>query len=276
METKLEINGREVKTILDTGAGGSIISEDLRRELGLPIVKCKYVFKGIGGAKCRAKGYVIVDLEYKDQLNIRTQLAVVKGEMKRVILGNDVLNSFEKEIRRNNTEIVLRREGKEVVLPVSTVKYQIEENEEDSSSEESSEESTEEDEEQNNEMEIDLLDRKKIYMEILVTNIETLDEDLKKEIWKNQEKDREFKEWKGWLIKRLDEVCNELDRRHQEYELEREKLEKKTITKAEELLRKWSGRINEEVIPEMRMRQSFCLGLITRILDWIEKQKMKK
>ena len=271
MTTELEINGEKVRTIIDTGAGGSIISEDLRERLGLPIVKDKSYFKGLGGKKFKSKGYAITTLKYGEHLEIGTRLAIVPGEKNVVLLGNDILSMFEIEITGN--ELTLKKDGKFVTVPISTVKIEYDQEIEDSDS--SDESSEEEIEEQNDEMEISLLDKKKVYMEILLTNVETLEENLKKEIWKNEERNNEFKEWKGWLIKRLDEVCNELERRHQEYGLEREKLEKKTISKVVGLLEKWKERINEELILEMKERQNFCIGLIKRILNWIEEQKKK-
>lgn len=262
---KMGIKGMEILTVLDTGAAASIIPEWMRRELEIPLRgSMSRGYKGIGGV-VPSIGYVVTRMNYKDQLDKEVRLGIVDLDIDYMILGNDVLKDFNVTVNYEDEKVILEdvEERRKIWIPVKFMKRD--------SDIESSDEEDWDDWNKNEEKEKDESIQN---MEIMLTNIEELEKDLKEEIWKNELRNKTFIDWKEWLMEKLRQMDFRLAEWYREYEQNKGKVEIKQPEKIIETLQNWLKEV-EKVIPELRYRQEFCKTVIKRILDWIGEQQKK-
>jgi predicted aspartyl protease len=116
MKTILNVEGKEVKVIIDTGAATSVITNKLRRELNIPIQKASNVrFVLADGNKIAALGRTEVEIQINNE-KIPIEVEVMDSKEKYIIIRNDILKKwnanidFEEkilEILNNDEEIII-------------------------------------------------------------------------------------------------------------------------------------------------------------------------
>jgi predicted aspartyl protease len=91
MKTILNVEGKEVKIIIDTGAATSVITNKLRKELDIPIRKRSNVrFILADGNKIAALGRTEVEIQINNK-KIPIEVEIMDSKEKYIIIGNDIL-----------------------------------------------------------------------------------------------------------------------------------------------------------------------------------------
>ena len=136
----LNINGKEIEVIIDSGAGPNVISNKLRKKLGIPI-KDKSNERCIlaNGQSIASLGKTEILIEIDEELEIPIEVEVIDSKSEELIIGNDTLGA-EWEANIDFKEKVLTIENDEEVIDIP-IKYEIEGDlEENETDEEESEE----------------------------------------------------------------------------------------------------------------------------------------
>jgi predicted aspartyl protease len=93
MKTILNVEGKEVKIIIDTGAATSVITNKLRKELDIPIQKESNVrFVLADGNKIAALGRTEVEIQINNK-KIPIEVKIMDSKEKYIIIGNDILGN---------------------------------------------------------------------------------------------------------------------------------------------------------------------------------------
>jgi predicted aspartyl protease len=91
MKTILNVEGKEVKIIIDTGAATSVITNKLRKKLGKPIQKGSNVrFVLADGNKVAVLGKTEVEIQINNK-KIPIEVEIIDSKEKYIIIGNDIL-----------------------------------------------------------------------------------------------------------------------------------------------------------------------------------------
>ena len=91
MKADLEVEGQIVRVIIDTGAAISVITNKLRKKLGIPIFgKSKLRCTIANGEKIEALGKARITIRYEDELEIEKEVEVIDSSEEDLILGNDI------------------------------------------------------------------------------------------------------------------------------------------------------------------------------------------
>uniref|UniRef100_U9UWX1 Peptidase A2 domain-containing protein n=1 Tax=Rhizophagus irregularis (strain DAOM 181602 / DAOM 197198 / MUCL 43194) TaxID=747089 RepID=U9UWX1_RHIID len=81
-----------IRALVDTGAGPSVITNELRRELNIPITKKSNVVLTIANGKSIASlGRAEIKIEIDENLEIPLEFEVIDSKRKDLILGTDLL-----------------------------------------------------------------------------------------------------------------------------------------------------------------------------------------
>ncbi len=101
-EETLEVNGQDIKFMVDTGAATTVIAENLYNThfSNIKLKPCSYVLSGYSGNKVPVAGMISVDVKYENQ-NKTLPIVVVQGERK-ALLGRN----WMEEIRLNWSKIL--------------------------------------------------------------------------------------------------------------------------------------------------------------------------
>ncbi|GBC28000.1 ribonuclease H-like domain-containing protein [Rhizophagus irregularis DAOM 181602=DAOM 197198] len=86
------IEGKMIRALVDTGAGPSVITNELRKELNIPITKESNVVLTIAdGNNIASLGRVEIRIEIDENLEIPLEFEVIDSRRKDLILGTDLL-----------------------------------------------------------------------------------------------------------------------------------------------------------------------------------------
>jgi clan AA aspartic protease len=171
MKTILNVEGKEVKVIIDTGAATSVITNKLRRELNIPIQKESNVrFVLADGNKIAALGRTEVEIQINNE-KIPIEVEVMDSKEKYIIIGNDILKKWNANIDFEEKILEISNNDEEIIIPIEYEKNKMIKSEiiEDNTSDEETEYTSESEEESEYEKE----DKKEIH-----TIIEELKENL--------------------------------------------------------------------------------------------------
>ena len=81
-----------IRALVDTGAGPSAISNVLRKELKIPIIKKSNIVLTIADGKSIASlGIAEIEIEINEELGIILEVEVIDSKRKELILGTDLL-----------------------------------------------------------------------------------------------------------------------------------------------------------------------------------------
>jgi predicted aspartyl protease len=190
MKARLMINGKEIETIIDTGAGPNVITERLRRKLGIPITrKSKERCILADGKSIASLGKIELSIGVKDEGKL-VKAEVIDSQAEELIIGNDALERMAAKIDFwNQTLWLMTDKGYYERIPVKYIqeeKYhqeydmtnEYEENEEDEYEEENDEH---ENEEIRYEYDYEEGDKRQVYT-IIRNESDTEEEDGEKEI----------------------------------------------------------------------------------------------
>jgi predicted aspartyl protease len=93
MKAELEINGEIIEVIVDSGASTSMITDNLRRRLNIPITSASKT-RGImaNGEKAASLGKVTLEIRIDDEIIIPIIAEVFESKSETVLIGNNFLN----------------------------------------------------------------------------------------------------------------------------------------------------------------------------------------
>jgi len=131
-----------IRALVDTGAGPSTITDKLRRELGIPIIKKSNVILTIADGKSIASlGIAEIDMEIDDELGLTLEVEVIDSRKKDLILGTDLLKYGIIDMKERLLTIKFEGEIYEIPIDYERRKkvYSKSNNESDESSESESE-----------------------------------------------------------------------------------------------------------------------------------------
>jgi clan AA aspartic protease len=149
MKTILNVEGKEVKVIIDTGAATSVITNKLRRELNIPIQKESNVrFVLADGNKIAALGRTEVEIQINNE-KIPIEVEVMDSKEKYIIIGNDILKKWNANIDFEEKILEISNNDEEIIIPIEYEKNKMIKSEiiEDDTSDEETEYTSESEEE---------------------------------------------------------------------------------------------------------------------------------
>jgi len=145
MRANLEVEDQIVSVIIDTGAAISVITDRLRRKLGIPILgKSKFRCTIANGEKIEALGKARITIRYENELEIEKEVEVIESSEEDLILGNDIWKKLNVSIDFENKEMRIERQEETVVIPINYERNTEEIEESESSSDEEYESDNEE------------------------------------------------------------------------------------------------------------------------------------
>ncbi|CAB4412355.1 unnamed protein product [Rhizophagus irregularis] len=154
------VKGKMIRALVDTGAGISAISNALRKELNIPIIKKSNVVLTIADGKNIASlGIAEIEIEIKEDLGIMLEVEVIDSKRKELILGTNLLKYGILDMREGMLTIELENEVYEIPIDYNgrkDVSFEESESETESNTEEQDNEindSSEESEDEYEEME---------------------------------------------------------------------------------------------------------------------------
>jgi predicted aspartyl protease len=119
MKSKVTIMGREVVAIIDSGAAVSLISDSLRRDLGIQISEGSNVrFVLANGDKVASLGKVELEIENGNGEGIQVKVQVIDSSEKDLILGNDMLGERNGIIDYQEGMLTINNNGGVIRIPV--------------------------------------------------------------------------------------------------------------------------------------------------------------
>ncbi|CAB4442398.1 unnamed protein product [Rhizophagus irregularis] len=106
-----------IRALVDTGAGISAISNALRKELNIPIIKKSNVVLTIADGKNIASlGIAEIEIEIKEDLGIMLEVEVIDSKRKELILGTNLLKYGILDMREGMLTIELEDEMYEIPI----------------------------------------------------------------------------------------------------------------------------------------------------------------
>lgn len=111
------VEGNIIRALVDTGAGPSAITDRLRRELDIPIVRKSNVSLTIANGKTIASlGVAEITVEINEDLGINLEVEVIDSNGRDLILGTDLLRYGIINMKEGFLTIEL--DGEECVIPI--------------------------------------------------------------------------------------------------------------------------------------------------------------
>src|ERR1700742_5383743 len=106
-----------IRALVDTGAGPSVITNELRKELNIPITKKSNVVLTIADGKNIASlGIAEIEIEINEELGIILEVEVIDSKRKELILGTDLLKYGIINMREGLLMIELKDEIYEIPI----------------------------------------------------------------------------------------------------------------------------------------------------------------
>src|SRR6266487_4625297 len=145
------INGKEVKTLIDSGAAANIITNKLRKRLGIRIERpSKIIFTIANGKKIPSLGETEITIEIDEEVEIPITVQIIDSIKEDLLLGTAFLVKTKGVIDFENGKLTLKYDGEQIEIPI----YYIKEGEDENSEEESGEDEYDQYEEIEDELEI--------------------------------------------------------------------------------------------------------------------------
>jgi hypothetical protein len=120
MRADLEVEDQIVSVIIDTGAAISVITDKLRRKLGIQMYgKSKFRCTIANGEKITALGKAKITIRYEDELEIEKEVEVIDSKEEDLILGNDIWKKLNAKIDFEEKEIRIEENGEKVIIPMN-------------------------------------------------------------------------------------------------------------------------------------------------------------
>jgi len=155
VKSDLMINGQEVRVLIDSGAATNIITNKLRRRLGIRIKRpSKTIFTMANGKKTPSLGETEIRIEITEEIEIPVTVQVIDSVKEDLILGTAFLVRKEGEINFKKEKLIIKHEKKQITIPIQCMKEEQDNETDDSETE--SEESEKEDYEQYEEIDEEL------------------------------------------------------------------------------------------------------------------------
>jgi predicted aspartyl protease len=125
MKTILNVEGKEIKIIIDTGAATSIITNKLRKELDIPIQKGSNVrFVLANGNKIAALGRTEVEIQIGNK-KIPIEIEIMDSKEKYIIIGNDILKKWNANIDFEEKILEIINNDEEIMIPIEYEKNKM-------------------------------------------------------------------------------------------------------------------------------------------------------
>ena len=113
------INGKEVKTLIDSGAAANIITNKLRKRLGIRIEKpSKTVFTIANGKKIPSLGETEIIIEIDEEIEIPITVQVIDSIKEDLLLGTAFLVKTKGVIDFENGKLTLKYDGEQIEIPI--------------------------------------------------------------------------------------------------------------------------------------------------------------
>jgi clan AA aspartic protease len=125
MKTILNVEGKEVKIIIDTGAATSVITNKLRKELDIPIQKGSNVrFVLADGNKIATLGRMEVEIQINNK-KIPIEVEIMDSKEKYIIIGNNILKKWNANIDFEEKILEISNNDEEIMIPIEYEKNKI-------------------------------------------------------------------------------------------------------------------------------------------------------
>jgi predicted aspartyl protease len=125
MKTILNVEGKEVKVIIDTGAATSVITNKLRKELNIPIQKESNVrFVLADGNKIAALGRTEVEIQINNK-KIPIEVEIMDSKEKYIIIGNGILKKWNTNIDFEEKILEISNNDEEIIIPIEYEKNKM-------------------------------------------------------------------------------------------------------------------------------------------------------
>jgi predicted aspartyl protease len=125
MKTILNVEGKEVKIIIDTGAATSVITNKLRKELDIPIQKGSNIrFVLADGNKIAALGRTEVKIQINSK-KIPIEVEIMDSKEKYIIIGNDILKKWNANIDFEEKILEITNNDEEIMIPIEYEKNKM-------------------------------------------------------------------------------------------------------------------------------------------------------
>src|SRR2546421_2518500 len=135
------INGKEVKTLIDSGAAANIITNKLRKRLGIKIGKpSKTIFTIANGKKIPSLGETEITIEIDEEIEIPITVQVIDSIKEDLLLGTAFLVKTKGVIDFENGKLTLKYDGEQIEIPIYYIKGEDESSESEWEESEKSEE----------------------------------------------------------------------------------------------------------------------------------------
>src|SRR2546430_11478252 len=122
------INGKEVKTLIDSGVAANIITNKLRKRLGIRIERpSKTIFTIANGKKIPSLGETEITIEI-DEVEIPITVQVIDSVKEDLLLGTAFLVKTKGVIDFENGKLTLKYDGEHFELPISYIRDEEDEN----------------------------------------------------------------------------------------------------------------------------------------------------
>ena len=119
MKTQLRINNKDIEVIVDSGAAISVITEKLRKELNLKVIRKSDITCTLAnGGKIASLGKINTEIEIYERIIIPITLDVIESNQREVIIGNDLLNEWNANINYKDKILELEDEEEIISIPV--------------------------------------------------------------------------------------------------------------------------------------------------------------
>src|SRR5579862_2437095 len=121
MKTKLIVNGGEINTIIDSGAGPNVITNKLRQQLEIPITTKsseRFILADGSGKASLGKAEILIEID--EELDIPMEVEVIDSNTEELIIGNDALGRLKANIDYENEIITIEYDDEIIEM---TIRY---------------------------------------------------------------------------------------------------------------------------------------------------------
>ena len=99
MRTELEVEGKMVKVVIDTGAAASVITSTLRKSLNVPIEgSSRFSYVMANGNKVGSLGKTVVNVWIDEELTLPVEVDIIESTQEELILGNSIMKQMKANI----------------------------------------------------------------------------------------------------------------------------------------------------------------------------------
>jgi hypothetical protein len=127
MKAELNVNGNGIEVIIDSGAGPNVISNKLRKGLGIPIKRgSKERCTLANGQTIVSLGKIDLNIELDDDTEIVIEAEVIESNIEDLIIGNDALSKMRATIDYKEKVLILESNEGIIEVPVNYLYDKVE------------------------------------------------------------------------------------------------------------------------------------------------------